>query len=184
MIPVSQLTEVAAGLALELPAETRTSSERSSGQPDVNRYYLTPVVIAASSWQAQTSRGRCAPADLATAVAADIRAAYPEHRSAEGCDDLGLIDRSGAAGRAVTHFDWVTDGGRLVRSHLVVFAGDADDVAVLHLTVPSRLADETSSMVNHLIGSARFQSQPVNPQTNPQPVSAATAANSQGVTTS
>lgn len=178
MIPVPELVEISDGLRIGLPSGLRMSQERSFSRPTVNRYYLTPVVIAASSWQAAEPDD-----DLAGSVIAELCAAYPQRTAAPDCEDIGRIDRSGAAGRALAHFDWETGGGRLVRSHLAVFTGADGEVAVLHLTVPQRLASETAPTVNELIESARFHADPEPDQTISHNTPAVTPAISQGATT-
>lgn len=178
-------TEVTHGLSLGLPSSTRMAIERSAERPDVNRFYLTPVVIAASSWWVDLPVDvETTPADLASSVAEDICAAYPQRLPTDECGNFGLADRSGAAARVIVHFDWDTDGGRLVRSHVVVFVGDVGEVAVLHLTVPRRLATEASTIVDQLIDSARFEPKPIADDANPQPIPAAIVALSQGAITS
>lgn len=153
MIPVPKFTEITNDLWVGLPANIRASQEQFVVSPTVNRFYLTPVVIAASSWRAALQP----PAELADAITADIHDSYPQRVDVEGCDDVGRVDRSGAAGRRLSHFDWETNGGRLVRSHLTIFTGTSGEVAVMHLTVPQRLADDTISVVGQIIDSARFQ---------------------------
>lgn len=178
MIPVPKLTEITHGLWVGLPAEIRASHEKCAVGPTVSRYYLTPFVIAASSWQA----AYLPPAELADAVTADIHDSYQQRVEAAGCDDVGRVDRSGAAGRRLTHFDWEAAGGRLVRSHLTVFAGTSGEVAVMHLTVPQRLAAETISVLGQLIDSARFQPGRVE-LSNDQPEPAIVPGFSRGTTT-
>lgn len=137
-------------LAIDVPDDCPSTIESRAGIPDVHRFFLDPVVAAASV--RSDAEDAAAAADTA---AGDLLA---EYRGRPGYERRSRPTPTIPGATEVHHleFQWESEGGQLMRSAAVVAAG-AGQVVIVHATLPELFGDDVFATADNLVLSARLQ---------------------------
>jgi len=137
------------GLELDIVSECPSTIESREGAADVHRYFLDPVVVAAS---VEVARGDAT--EIAETAAGALLSVY---RTLPGYQRRSRpeLPVPGASATAHLEFVWESAGGDLMHSAAVV-AADGYRVAVVHATAPDLHGDAVFDVADGIVRSARL----------------------------